>query len=446
MVLKGETPARMLLADRMKFYKTPGVSIAVINDGRIEWARGYGVREAGRSDPVTVETLFQAASISKPVTAMAVLDLVEKKKLALDEDVNVALRSWKLPENEFTRTEKPTLRRLLIHTGGVTVPGFLGYAVDAPLPTLAQILDGEKPANSAPIRIDMVPGTKFRYAGGGYVVLQQLLLDVTRQQFPEFMKSTVLDKLGMTHSTFQQPLPVALAANAAAGHLPDGKELEGKWFIYPEEAPAGLWTTPTDLGRFIIEFQESNGGKSNKVLSRAMTNQMLTPQIENIGLGLFVDGQGDSARFSFGGANVGFKCNMVGYLNSGRGAVVMTNSENGAQLTVEILRSIAAEYGWPDYRPKERSVAQVDPAVYEAYVGEYEIAPGFILKVTKEGDKLMSEASGQPRSELFPETETTFFVKDADATFTFIKDEKGRVVQVNIQRSTRLFQAKRIGR
>jgi CubicO group peptidase (beta-lactamase class C family) len=252
--------------------------------------------------------------------------------------------------------------------------------------------------------------------------------------------------LGMTHSTFQQPLPVALAANAAAGHLPDGKELEGKWFIYPEEAPAGLWTTPTDLGRFIIEFQESNGGKSNKVLSRAMTNQMLTPQIENIGLGLFVDGQGDSARFSFGGANVGFKCNMVGYLNSGRGAVVMTNSENGAQLTVEILRSIAAEYGWPDYRPKERSVAQVDPAVYEAYVGEYEIAPGFILKVTKEGDKLMSEASGQPRSELFPETETTFFVKDADATFTFIKDEKGRVVQVNIQRSTRLFQAKRIGR
>jgi CubicO group peptidase (beta-lactamase class C family) len=309
---------------------------------------------------------------------------------------------------------------------------------------LLQILEGQKPANSAPVRVDLLPGSKWRYAGGGYVILQQLISDVTKQSFPQFMKSTVLDKLGMTRSVFQQPLSPELASTAAAGHLPDGKEIEGKWYVYPELAPAGLWTTPTDLARFLIEIQQSRVGKSNKILSPAMTRQMLTPQIENNGLGLFLDGQGSSERFSFGGSNVGFKCNMVAYVNSGQGVVVMTNSENGAQLIQEIFRSVAAEYGWPDYHPKERVVARIDPRVYDAYVGEYEIAPGFILAVTKEGDKLISQATGQPKSELFPESETVFFVKDANAQFTFVKDQKGDVVQVTMQRGTRVYPARKI--
>jgi len=395
---------------------------------------------------VTPETMFQAASISKTLTAMAVLRLVEKKKLALDEDVNSKLVSWKLPENEFTNRQKPTLRRVITHNAGITVPGFLGYTKGEAIPTLRQILEGQKPANSAPVRVDIPPGSKWRYAGGGYVVLQQLLTDVTKTSFPEFMKKTILEKLGMTRSTFQQPIPPELASNAAAGHLPDGKEIEGKWFVYPEMAPAGLWTTPTDLARLLIEIQQSRIGRSNKVLSTTMTNQMLTPQVENVGLGLFVDGQGSSARFSFGGANVGFKCNMVAYMNSGQGVVVMTNSENGAQLIQEIFRSVAAEYGWPDYHPQERVITRVDPRIYDAYVGEYEIASGFILKVTREGDKLVSQASGQPKSEMFPESETVFFVKDANAQFTFLKDESGHVIQVNILRGTRVYTAMRIRR
>jgi len=267
------------------------------------------------------------------------------------------------------------------------------------------------------------------------------------------MQKTVLQKLGMTHSSFQQPLSPDLASRAAAGHLPDGKEIKGKWFVLPELAPAGLWTTPTDLARFVIEVQKSRLGKSNKVLSTASIKQMLTPQIDNVALGLFVDGEGSSARFSFAGANVGYKCRMLGYINSGHGAVVMTNSENGAELTTEILRSVAAEYGWPDFHPRERVVVRVDPGIYDSYVGEYEIAPGFILVVTREGDKLMSQATpvplppsaaGQPKSEMFPESEATFFVKDADAQFTFIKNDKGQVIQVNIQRATRMFQARKI--
>lgn len=452
-VLKGEVPARMTLADRMKFYKTPGVSIAVINNGRIEWARGYGLLEAGGKEPVTAETLFQAASISKSLTAMVVLRLVEQGKLDLDSDVNKWLVSWKVPENEFTKDQKVTVRRLLAHMAGVSVPGFLGYPVDKPLPTLRQILDGEKPANSNPIRVELKPGTKFLYSGGGYVILAQLIMDVTGKSFPELMQKMLLEKLGMTHSSFQQPLAPALAANAAAGHLPDGKEMVGKWFVLPELAPDGLWTTPTDLASLLIEVQKARLGKSNKILSTKSINQMLTPEIDNVALGWLVDGKDDSARFSFGGSNVGYKSRMLAYMNSGRGVVVMTNGENGAELTTEILRSTAAEYGWPDFHPRERVIAKVDPAIYDAYVGEYEIAPGFILFVSREGGKLFSRAlpiptpqsmADQPKSEMFPESETTFFVKDADAAFTFIKNDKGQVIQVNIQRTTRLFEAKKV--
>lgn len=452
-MLKGETPPKMKLADRMQFYKTPGVSIALINEGRIEWARGYGVLEAGGKDPVTSDTLFQAASISKSLTAMLALRLIEQGKLDLDSDVNKRLTSWKVPENEFTKEEKVSVRRLLAHTAGVTEPGFLGYSVDRALPNLHQILEGEKPANSRPIRVDMKPGTKFRYSGGGYVILQQLMMDVTGMSFPELMQKTLLQKLGMIPSTFQQPLALDLTSRAAAGHLPNGKEMEGKWFVLPELAPAGLWTTPSDLARLVIEVQKSRLGKSNKVLSTASIKEMLTPQIENVALGWFVDGQGNSARFSFGGANVGYKCRMLGYMNAGQGVVVMTNSENGAELGAEIIRSIAAEYGWPDFHPRERVVVKVDPRIYDSYVGEYEIAPGFILSVTREGDKLFSRAmpiptppsaTGQPKSEMFPESETTFFVTDADAQFTFVKDDKGQVTQVNIQRTTRLFKARKI--
>ena len=439
-ILKGEATSGMKLLDRMRFYKTPGVSMAVINDGRIEWARAYGTLDAGEKAPVTTTTIFQAASLSKPITAMAALRLAEQRKLDLDSDVNESLKHWQVPENEFTRTEKVTVRRILSHSAGLTVQGFLGYPADSTLPTLVQILDGVPPANSKPIRVDTIPGTKFRYSGGGYVVLQQLLTDITGKNFPQLLDQLVLKKLRMDHSSFQT---AALASNMATGHLPDGQEIKGRHFIYPELAAAGLWTTPTDLARFVVEIQRSLEGKSSKVLTRESTRQMLTPQIENSGLGLFVDGIDRSRRFTFSGSNVGFKSYLVGYFHSGQGAVVMTNSENGAQLVLEILRSIAAEYQWPDYHPRERVIAKVDPSIYETYVGEYEVAPGLILSVTKEGDRLFSQSPGQPRSEMLPESESTFFSRDIDAQFTFVR-EGDHVVRVVIRRAGREFQARKI--
>lgn len=353
------------LVDRMAFYKTPGVSVAVINNGKLEWARGYGVLEAHNSSPVTSATLFQACSISKPIAAMAALYLVDQGKLDLDEDLNERLVSWQIPQNEFTKEKRVSLRRLLSHTAGTTVSGLRGYAFDEQVPTLRQILEGVKPANSEPIRIDVVPGTQWRYSGGGFLVLQQLLIDVLHKPFPEIMRQLVLEKLEMKQSTYEQPLPRRLRAQAARGHQPSGEKVKGDWFIYPEMAAGGLWTTPSDLARIIIELQQAKAGRSKRVLSPKMTSEMLSDQVQNFpvasiserygrpirnqGLGFRLEGEGRSARFSHHGGNTGYRCFLIAYEDLGQGAIVMTNSDNGFELVQEIIRSIAKEYSWPDY-------------------------------------------------------------------------------------------------
>ena len=443
-VIKGQTVSAMNLADRMRFYKTLGLSVAVINNAQIEWARGYGVRETGGSESVTPETLFQAASISKPVAAMAALRLVQQGALNLDEDVNHKLTSWKLPENEFMTLKKVTLRELLSHSAGLTVHGFGGYASDELVPTLLQILNGEKPANSKPIRVDLTPGIKYRYAGGGYEVFQQLALDATAKPFPRLMKETVLKKIGMRHSTYEQPLPKERGPQAAVGHRADGEKVKGNWHTYPEMAAAGLWTTPTDLALFAIEIQRSLAGKSNRVLSQGMTRQMLTPQVGGFGLGLALAGEGTSARFSHGGANEGYRCLLVAYKNTGQGAVVMTNSDKGSSVADELLRSIAKEYGWVDYLPKEKVLALVDAKIYVSYAGQYELAPNFILTITAEDGKLMGQASGQPKLELFPESETRFFALTVSVELTFVKDASGQVTHLVLRQGGQDTTAKKI--
>lgn len=434
-VVKGQPAPRMGLSERMRFFNTPGVSIAVIHNGKVEWARGYGVREAGRSDPVSPATLFQAASISKPVAAVAALRLVEQGKLTLDEDVNLKLASWKVPENQFTSERKVTLRGLLSHGAGLTVHGFRGYASGEEVPTLLQALDGAKPANSQPVRVDTTPGFIWRYAGGGYNVLQQLLTDVTGKPFPQLMRETVLTIVGMDNSSYEQPLPQNLSAQAATGHRGNGEAIGGGWHTYPEMAAAGLWTTPTDLARFAVELQKAKGGQSRKVLSPRMASQMLTEQIGNWGLGVELDGKEQAALFRHGGANEGFRCVMVAYTTNGEGAVVMTNSDRGGALAGEILRSIATEYGWPSYLPVEKVLARVDPVLYASYAGRYELAPSVVLRISAEEGKLMQQVAGQPKSELFPESDTRFFLKETDVQVTFVKDESGQVTHVIIRQS-----------
>lgn len=360
----------------------PGLSLAVVQDGKIVKAKGYGVIEAGGTTPVTEDTLFQAASVSKPVSAFGVLRLVDEKKLSLDADVNTALKSWKMPENEFTVVEKITVRRLLSHTAGLTVHGFRGYEVDAPKPTLIQVLAGVKPANSPAIRADLLPGSKFQYSGGGYVVLQQLVVDITDRPYPEFMRETVLAPLGMLASSFEQPLPAALAARTATAHLSGGKPVPGRWYVHPEMAPAGLWTTPSDLARFAMAVQQAVAGKSGAALSPATAQLMLTPGMGGYGLGFLMAGSGASQRFTHNGRNQGFDAQFIAYRETGQAAVVMINTNENSSFLPRVMAAIAEHYGWPGYPPytsptpiadKEPEITtQVKKIVEQAQRGTFE--------------------------------------------------------------------------
>jgi CubicO group peptidase (beta-lactamase class C family) len=341
-----EPPLQLNLAQLMQAYNVPGLTIAVIDDYKIIWTKAYGVIGAGSQTPVTTKTLFQAGSISKPVAATAALALVQAGKLSLDEDVNQKLKTWKVPENEFTKDQKVTLRRLISHTGGLTVHGFPGYDVDAPMPTVVQVLNGEKPANTPPIRVDFVPGSQERYSGGGVTIEQLLMTDVTGKAFPELLRETVLSKIGMSDSSYDQPLPAARAALTATGTYGDGKPVHGRWHIYPEMAAAGLWTTPTDLATFAIEIAQSRNGKSNKVLSQKTVEEMLTPVLPHGGaLGFHVEDQ-NPGLFSHNGADEGFQAVLNMNWQTGKGAVIMANSDNGVAVAEWLMRSVAKEYIW----------------------------------------------------------------------------------------------------
>jgi CubicO group peptidase (beta-lactamase class C family) len=349
--ITGELGRKHTLAERMSFYKAPAVSVAVINNYEIEWARAWGTTEAGGTQPVNPDTLFQAGSISKPVAAMGVMSLVQQGKLSLDTNVNDVLKSWKVPDNEFTRVKPVTLRELLTHSAGTNVHGFFGYNVRIERPSVVQVLKGVAPANSPPVVVEYVPGSKWQYSGGGIEIVQQMVVDVTGIPFAEFMQTTVLRPLGMDHSTYEQPLPTAMQENAAAGTHADGTEVSGRWHVYPEQAAAGLWTTPSDLARFVIALMNAERGLGNPVISVTTGKEMLIPERDaedgaQMGLGIFVFGSGSDARFFHAGADEGFQAQLLGY-DAGYGVVVMVNSDNGLSLAAEIIQSVKREYGWP---------------------------------------------------------------------------------------------------
>ena len=324
------------------------LSIAVIDGGRIVTARAYGVTDSAGGARVDTTTLFQAGSVSKSVAALGVLRLVEQKKLNLDTDVNATLRTWKLPPSEFTATKPVTLRGLLSHTAGTTVHGFGGYATTSPVPTLVEVLNGTPPANSPPIRSEAIPGARWNYSGGGYTIMQQIVLDVTGQPFPDFMRKSVLEPIGMARSSYEQPLPPAMAAKTAGGHYNDRSLVPGRWHIYPEMAAAGLWTTPSDLARFAIEVQRAYTGKSSKIISPAMARQMLTNEKDGDGLGLFLLDTGRALRFNHNGRDDGFDTELDGDGEYGPRRRDHDQRERQLRDVFPHRNFVARQYHWPN--------------------------------------------------------------------------------------------------
>jgi CubicO group peptidase (beta-lactamase class C family) len=409
--IAGQTVPVMSIAEQMRRDKVPGVSVAFFENREVVWARGYGYADLEKKTPVTAETLFQAASISKPVAALAAMHLVELGSLSLDEDVNGKLISWKVPENEFTKTEKVTLRRLVTHSAGLTVHGFPGYAAGETVPTVVQVLNGEKPANTGAVRVDTEPGKMWRYSGGGFTVMQLLMTEVTGKTFPTLMSELVLRPAGMTNSTYQQPLPTDRQSLAATPYR-DGVEIvKGGPHTYPEMAAAGLWTTPSDLGRMAIEVEKEYEGASNKILSQETAKEFLTRQKGDWGLGVSVLGEGQTLQFTHGGANEGYRCVFVDFPARHQGAAVMTNADSGGAIASAILRAMAREYGWPDYQVKEKAVVQVAPTVLQSYTGEYSQEQIGKISVTAKDGKLYLHSAplGAEAIELYAESATHFF-------------------------------------
>lgn len=403
----------------------PGLSLAIIQDGRIVSTRTYGVTDPGGSEKVTPTTLFQAGSISKSVAALGALHLVEAGKLDLDRDVNLTLTSWKLPTNAFTAQRPVTVRELLSHTAGLTVHGFPGYAVDEPRPTLVQVLNGAPPTNTPAIRVDTTPGAIWRYSGGGYTVLQQMMIDVTGQSFPEFMRRTVLDPVGMTHSSYEQPLPPALAATTAGGQYADQKPVKGRWHIYPEMAAAGLWTTPTDLARFAIEVQQAYAGRSSKVISPATARLMLTEVKGGDGLGVFLQGTGNALTFSHGGRDEGFDAFFIATASTGQGLAVMINANDDSRMTDRIVDFVAKKYHWPSassYVPPVASAVEVPPAQLQSYTGRYELSNNNMITFVVADGRLSLLSGGLPDEEFVALGNDQFASTDRNLRVTFTRD------------------------
>ena len=385
----------------MKALNVNGVSVAVVHNYEIEWARGYGFADVATGRPVTAETLFLAGSISKPVTAAGALVLVEQGKVKLDDDVNTYLKSWKVPENEFTKEQKVTLRRLLSHTAGLTVHGFPGYNVASAVPTIPQILDGMKAANTAAVRADLVPGSMFRYSGGGYTVAQLIMTEVTGVPFPDFMQRAVLAKAGMRQSTFENPLPQRLTALAASGYKGNGDAVPGRYHTYPEMAAAGLWTTATDLARFVIEIKRGTRGARGGSLSRLRSRRCCDRKSRITRSGSASTNATDSSSSAMAARMQAFRRGFPPRW-TGAGLVVMTNSENGGRLASEIALAVAAAYSWPD-KPREREAIAMTPEILAKFTGEYDAGRVARVKIRAERDHLVITLGGIGDVALYPQ-------------------------------------------
>ena len=446
-VNEGSTPAGLSIADRMQHFQVPGISIAVINNGRIEWAKGYGVTEAGGTQAVTADTVFQAASVSKAVSVTGIMLLAQSGGIDISRNVNDYLTSWHLPDNALTVNQKATIQRLMSHTGGTNVSGYAGYAIGSAVPTLLQVLSGAPPADTEPVRVIFEPGSRYSYSGGGMEVLQQMTEDVTGITFRSYMKNKVFNRLGMTSSDFVQPLSGSLATRAAKGHDKDCVMIPGGFRIYPELIAAGLWTTPTDLGVLFLDVQKAAVLNQGALLTQETANRMLTAQPNTngaMGLGFALRAGKGGLIFSHTGSVFGYKSNVAVSRDRGQGIAVMTNGDNGYALMMEIVRSVARVYGWPDDGISKAPLVDLPLAILQSYVGNFTgtlEGQTALLNIYLAGNALMIRSSFMgtgTRSDLYAIANDTFLLRDdtnISGMLVFTKDGVGTVtgLQINLQ-------------
>lgn len=425
LILNNAKPAT--IAERMAKYKVNGMSIAVIHDYKIAWAKGYGWADKKEKKPVTTETLFEPGSISKTLNALGILKLAQDKKVDLNADINDYLTTWKFPYDSLSKGKKITLAHLLSHTGGLSTHGFPGHNINGPIPTIVEVLDGKTPAVTPAVRSLFEPGLKFQYSGGGTTISQLLLMDITGAKYEDWMYENVLKPVGMVHSTYAQPPSQEMQRLCASAYRSNGTPIKNKFHVYPEQAAAGLWMTPTDLCNYIIDMQLAYKGQPSKVLSPEMVKLHLTP-VDNgpSAMGTFIEDKDGSKYFSHSAGNDGFCGHFIANLEDGYGLVVFLNSDDW-KLTAEIINSVAKAYNWKNYfvEPKKKNSIKVSKQILKKYEGIYLYESQLARILNKDGKLYLY--TGGIYSEMHFTTPINFFNEEFSSVKEFIKDSKGNV-------------------
>jgi CubicO group peptidase (beta-lactamase class C family) len=411
------------LSERMKHYNVAGLTVAVIDSYQVVWAKAYGYADKKENRKVTTNTMFEPGSISKSLNAVGILQLAQQGKLDLYQDINQYLVSWKFPYDTVSHGRKITTAQLLSHSAGLTVHGFPGYQRDSAIASVTDILDGRAPSNTAAVRSYTEPGKEVRYSGGGTVITQQMLTDLTKQRYEEYMYEHVFRPLGMTNSSYNQPPAISQRKNLATGYKRNGNEVPGKYHIYPEKAAAGLWTTPTDLCKYMIEMQHAYQGRSSKVLNQEMVKLHVTPYKNDVAMGTFIQNRNGEKYFAHTAGNEGFTGVFIAGLTNGKGAAIFANSDDG-NVMFELLNSIALLYNWEGFsKPEQITTVPVNDTFTTKYVGEY-ITDGFFSEIKKEKDGLYFWTDGIS-SKMYFTSATDFRNIELGGTKTFTFDNAG---------------------
>lgn len=413
------------LTERMKHYNVQGLSVAVIDNYQIVWAKGYGFADKKEGRKVTASTLFEPGSISKSLNAVGILQLAQQGRLDLYQDINQYLGNWKFPYDTVSHGKKITTAQLLTHTAGLTVHGFPGYHRDSAIASVTDILDGRAPSNTGAVRSQTEPGKEARYSGGGILITQQMLTDLTKQPYEQYMYEHVLRPLGMTNSSFNQPPAASQGKNLATGYKTNGNEVPGKYFVYPEKSAAGLWTTPTDIGKYIIEIQQAYQGNSSKGLNQEMVKLHVTPYKNDFAMGTYQQVRNGEKYFYHTASNEGFTGVFIAGLTNGKGVAMFANSDD-ASILFELVNSVALVYDWKGFpRPEQITTVPVNDTLTSKYIGEY-ITDGIFSEVKKEKDGLYLWTDGIS-SKMYFTSATDFRNIELAGAKTFTFDNAGSV-------------------
>jgi len=421
------------LQERMDHYNVPGISIAFLNNHKIVWTHTQGVTDRKSNKLIDENTVFQAASISKPVFASILMKYRQHNDLNLDIDVNTLLKSWQLPTHKWSGKNDVTLRRLLSHSAGTTVHGFAGYEKGQEVPSIISLLNGTKPTNSDPIIVDIEPGSKFRYSGGGTTVAQLVLQDQSNSSLPKLANRTLFTPLKMQHTSFSQPLISKLNNNAAKAHNADGEIIIGGSHTYATLSAAGLWTTPSDLLRLVSKIQLAGLGKDETFFTKKTIEEMFKPQLSSMGIGFFVEGENEITSFSHGGANEGFMAHLFAHNKTGDGIVIMTNGNNGTALIDEVLLRVSEIYNWNEFKPTQKTLTTLNPLLFKSILGKYKISEPFetILEITDQQGEFKVNMGQFVKDEIFyPESNKQLFSMTGMSLF-LQPDEAGEINNIS---------------